>query len=397
MSGVAGKVVFLVQRIGPYHDARLRAWAGLRDGRVEAIEFRPGDDVYAWARVDRAAAYGRRETRSPAELTRELQGIDPAVVVCVGYADPEIHVAMRWALDRGIPLVTCSDSTYRDEPRRWWKESLKRRLVAAFSAGLVAGSRAREYLGRLGLRDEQVFAPWDVVDNAFFAQGGRAALAQTEECRQRLGLPRHFFLCVARFVPKKNLIRLLLAYAAYRKSAIEPAWSLVLSGAGPQEAMLRELTADLSMATEVFFPGFVQYPDLPACYALAGALVLPSTVDQWGLVVNEAMATGLPVLVSNRCGCAPELVHEGENGFTFDPDDTERLAALLARIASLDEVKRTAMGERSREIIGDFTPEAFGKNLEAAIEHACRLPQPAISWMTRAIVGCLARKPPMST
>ena len=82
---------------------------------------------------------------------------------------------------------------------------------------------------------------------------------------------------------------------------------------------------------DVLLPGFKQYPELPLYYGLAGAFVLPSLTEPWGLVVNEAMAAGLPVVVSDRCGCASDLVRPGENGFAFDPCDIEQLAALLGQ------------------------------------------------------------------
>ena len=94
-------------------------------------------------------------------------------------------------------------------------------------------------------------------------------------------------------------------------------------------------------------PGFKQYHDLPAYYGLAGAFVHTSTVEQWGLVVNEAMAAGLPVLVSRNCGCAADLVQDGVNGFAFDPLDGDRMAALLTKVAGLsaDEPRRHGRGK----------------------------------------------------
>src|SRR5271169_6276636 len=168
-------VAFLVQRVGPYHHARLRALAADRSLTVHAIEFRIADPVYAWDPVAESGGYGRLQAASAGELGRALDGIRPDVVVCVGYADPEIHRAAAWAMRRGIPLVTCSDSTVADEPRTPLKEAFKRFVVSAFDAALVAGSRAHEYLGSLGLSGEWRFTPWDVVDNAHFEIGADAA------------------------------------------------------------------------------------------------------------------------------------------------------------------------------------------------------------------------------
>jgi glycosyltransferase involved in cell wall biosynthesis len=383
-------IAFLVRRIGPYHHARLGAIAARGPARLTAIEFRPADAAYAWDAVPETAGYRRVRTRSREELCRVLDELRPEAVVCVGYSDPEIHQAAAWALSRKRRLVTCSDSTHDDEPRSWMKEAFKRRVIAAFDAALVAGSRAGLYIGMLGLDGDRRFQPWDVVDNAHFHHGADVARRDEAATRARLKLPSSYFLCVARFVPKKNLARLIEAYRHYAEPVGNDAWSLVLSGAGPMEAELRHQVALAGLASRVHFVGFLQYPDLPACYGLAEALVLPSASDQWGLVVNEAMAAGLPVLVSDRCGCAPDLVRQDENGFTFDPGDTGNLAGLLTRMAGMKPDCRAAMGGRSREIVAAFSPEAFADGLEAAVERALDEKRRAAPRLTRLLVGLLA-------
>jgi glycosyltransferase involved in cell wall biosynthesis len=390
-------VVFLVQRVGPYHHIRLCAWAASRPGAINVVEFRPADTVYAWASVKEKGGYQRRQSHSREELCLALNELQPQVVVCVGYADPEINQAAAWALQRGVPLVTCSDSTYDDEPRSWAKEAFKRRIVSVFDAALVAGLRAHDYLESLGLRSDRRFQPWDVVDNDYFELGAEPNRNDEPTSRARLKLPPRYFLCVARFIPKKNLPRLVEAYARYALHAGKDAWSLVLAGTGPLEAELRASVATAGLNAQVYFPGLLQYSDLPAYYGLAGAFILPSRSDQWGLVVNEAMAAGLPVLVSTHCGCAPDLVREGENGFTFDPENVEALAEKLTQMAGLDQGRRAAMGRRSREMIKAYSPEAFAQGLEAAI--ACALAQKRAnkSWCSHMLIKLLARRsPPIS-
>jgi glycosyltransferase involved in cell wall biosynthesis len=383
------RAAFLVQRIGPYHHARLSAWAGARSGPTRVIEFRAGDTVYAWTPVDEGAEYERVQTRAEGEIARALDEFDPQVVVCVGYSDPEISRAMSWALRRKVPLVVCSDSTYDDEPRTAAREIVKRRLAAAFDAALVAGERAQDYLVSLGFKPQHLFRFWDVVDNLHFERGAAHARRHAAIERARLRLPARYFLCVARFVPKKNLLRLLRAFARYVAGAGSEAWSLVLSGSGPEEAGLRAQVATAGLEAHVHFPGFLQYGDLPACYGLAEALVLPSETDQWGLVVNEAMAAGLPALVSSRCGCTPDLIREGKNGFVLDPRDEQAMAARLGQFAAMPESARVDMGRQSQEVIAPFSPAAFGAGLEGAI--ACALSRKRRTpWLTRLCTHSLA-------
>jgi glycosyltransferase involved in cell wall biosynthesis len=114
---------------------------------------------------------------------------------------------------------------------------------------------------------------------------------------------------------------------------------------------------------------------LPVYYGLAKALVHASTTEQWGLVVNEAIASGLPVIVSSRCGCMPELVNG--NGFTFDPFDEHELAEQLLRMASLSDDERKRLSDASYKLSANFAPEHFGKGLEQAARLALNRPRKA--------------------
>jgi glycosyltransferase involved in cell wall biosynthesis len=122
---------------------------------------------------------------------------------------------------------------------------------------------------------------------------------------------------------------------------------------------------------------------------LANAFVHPSTTEQWGLVVNEAIASGLPVIVSERCGCAPELVQG--NGFTFDPTDDHELASRLLEMASLSDCDLKQRGEASRKIAGRFGPELFGEGLEQAARVATQLTRKKSGITDRALLFAAAR------
>jgi glycosyltransferase involved in cell wall biosynthesis len=267
-----------------------------------------------------------------------------------------------------VPIVLMSDSAAHDFPRVWWKEAIKRRIIRSCEVGLVGGRPHKDYLAELGMPLNRIFVGYDVVDNDFFWQGANAARMNAASLRQSLGLPAQFFLASSRFIAKKNLVRLLEAFALYRRASVQgTAWKLVLLGDGELRKELEPLRDRLGLCEEVLMPGFKQYHELPTYYGLAGAFVHASTSEQWGLVVNEAMAAGLPVLVSRNCGCAADLVRDGVNGFGFDPLDVSALAELFARIAKQPECDLQAMGEASREIIARWGPAAFEKNLMMAV------------------------------
>ena len=149
---------------------------------------------------------------------------------------------------------------------------------------------------------------------------------------------------------------------------------------------LNSQLATLNLHSHVHLPGFKQYDELPVYYAFAKAFVHASTTEQWGLVVNEAVASGLPVIVSNRCGCVPELVNG--NGFTFDPFDEHELAERLLRLALLPDDERKSLGDASCKIAADFSSERFGEGLEQAAQLALGHPR-QVSLVSRTLVKLL--------
>jgi glycosyltransferase involved in cell wall biosynthesis len=388
-------IAVIFDRFGPYHCARLRAVAAR--GRAIGIEIVRKDTTNQWDVVE--APDGFRRVRlfpeldgnqpSVGELRRRLypclEREQPRAVAVPGWSTPYALLSLSWCLKTATPAVLMSESTVLDKRRPFLADSVKRRLLRLYSAALAGGSRPIQYLGRLGFPETAVFPGYDVVDNAHFDR-----FQPRDEAGPRA---RRSFLVSCRFVPVKNLPRLLEAYARYRQIAGGPAWELVIAGDGPEREKLSGLISALHLSGFVRLAGFVQYDGLPALYARAGAFILPSVSEPWGLVVNEAMAAGLPVLVSNRCGCAPDLVEEGRNGFTFDPYDTEQLAGLMLRLSTMSDADRAAMGQASRQIISRWTPETFATNLSKAIEVALAAPRPKATLLDKALLWALIHRP----
>jgi 1,2-diacylglycerol 3-alpha-glucosyltransferase len=398
----APPIAVCFHRLGPYHHARLRAANARRP--LVAVEFSSVDQTYAWAQVREPTDFDKvtlfddtdvdTRTRSAIRqrMAAALARLDPSVIVVPGWSHPAALAALEWSASRRRPAVLMSDSTAHDERRRWWREAVKRRVVAIGSAALAAGAPQSAYLHALGLRDDAVFSGYDAVDNAYFADRAARARDRAEAERARLGLPERFFLASSRFVAEKNLLRLLDAYALYRRGAGPGGWRLVLLGDGGLRTEVESRIGRADLASEVLLPGFRQYHELPAWYGLAGAFVHASTTEQWGLVVNEAMASGLPVLVSKRCGCAPDLIQAGLNGFTFDPCDVDQLAALMQRVAAMTDEQRQAMGRAGQRIIAAWGPERFADGLMQAVEAAIRRP-PQPAWFDQILLWALARRP----
>jgi glycosyltransferase involved in cell wall biosynthesis len=241
----------------------------------------------------------------------------------------------------------------------------------------------------LGMKADRIFPGYDAVDNGHFAAGAKS-IRSDPGARARFGLPDQYFLASNRFIPKKNLPGLLRGFAHYRKTTNRLPWDLVLLGDGPLRGEVEQLIHELHLTGAVHLPGFKQYCDLPAYYGLASAFVHASTTEQWGLVVNEAMAAGLPVIIADRCGCAPDLVQEGVNGFTFDPNDSSALAKFMLKISS-GEVDLAAFGTASQRIIASWGPDTFAANFWRSAETAITTPAVPSRLVDRALLWMLTR------
>jgi len=384
--------------IGPYHHARLNAAAS----RLSVTGFEWLAKAHdAWGKAGSDARYHKvslfpeaaHNNLGSSQLRRAfwsaLEQANPDVVAVNGWNDFGSLVAADCCVRRGIPMVVMSESARQDEPRTWWKEMIKRRVVGVYSAALVGGQRHVEYLVELGMPRDSIFTGYDVVDNAYFRRRAEEVRSQKSDVRKQYGLSENYFLASARFIEKKNLPTLIRAYAAYRQKSEasgNPPWDVVLLGDGPLREALNSQLSTLNLHAHVHLPGFKPYDELPVYYALAKAFVHASTTEQWGLVVNEAVASGLPVIVSERCGCVPELVRG--NGFTFDPIDERELPSRLLQIASLSDDERRSLGDASYRIAENFAPEHFGEGLEQAAKLALPHPRKA-SLLGRTLIKLL--------
>jgi 1,2-diacylglycerol 3-alpha-glucosyltransferase len=398
------RVAVIFHRLGPYHCARLEAAA--RQCDVTGIEIAAETQEYAWSPVEGAAGYSRI-TLFPSGDTRRmsakqvservedaLQSSNPDAVAIPGWSDNAAIGGLRWCTETGTPAILMSESTAHDDQRVRWREWIKQRIVEFYSTALVGGQRHADYLVQLGMPRDRIFTGYDVVDNEHFRRKAAEVRHQRSDIRRKYGLPENYFLALARFIKKKNLPTLISAYAGYRqlegdgdigqRRTENRPWDLVLVGDGPLKTDLCRLVSDLRLHAHVHLPGFKQYDELPVYYALAKAFVHASATEQWGLVVNEASASGLPVIVSNRCGCVPELVQD--NGFTFDPMNKHELASRLFAMASLSDNERDRLGHASRRIATHLGPNRFGEGLKGAGTMAIDLPRSKFRVFDRAIL-----------
>lgn len=293
-------------------------------------------------------------------LWKQLSNLQIDVIAIAGYSRLSLLAALLWSLWHQKPTILLSDSKEDDRTRYWYQETFKSWLLQNYQATLVAGTPQKEYFFKLGVSPESIFLGYDVVDNDYFHPNRIGNLPSPIE--------KPYFLAINRFLPKKNLLFLLNSYAQYRKQTKSNSWDLILCGDGVLRYAIEQKIKEFNLETSVHLTGFLQQRELLPYFANAQCFVHASIQEQWGLVVNEAMAAGLPVLVSNRCGCFQDLVIEGKNGFGFDPTNSQQLTQLMLKISS-HHCDYINMGKASLEHIQNFSLDYFANNLIQAVKY----------------------------
>jgi glycosyltransferase involved in cell wall biosynthesis len=350
----APTVALLWTQFGPYHVDRCEAVARALEGRAEIVgcEIASASTTYAWT-PSGDIGMARKVVLFPG-LTYQnvgrwrrlkamfavLSKID-VTFVGVSYAEPEI-VALTWLLRMaGKRVYMMSDSKFDDKPRRLESEFLKPFIFAPYHGAIVAGNRHEAYVRFLGYRKRPVVQGYDCVDlnrvrrlGVYPPAPGGPAFSERP------------FVVVARFVAKKNLLTLLDAYERYIALAGPKARRLVLVGGGDLEAQIVGRITGSVLTGYVERKGFLQADGVAAALSGALALVLPSIEEQWGLVVNEALAFSLPIIVSENVGARDALVSNLVNGYVVGASDADSLAQALFAMGE-DEARWLRMVKES--------------------------------------------------
>lgn len=284
------------------------------------------------------------------ETTRRVFASRADVVLLAGYDRPEYIAQLLIAKLKGRKVGVFCDSTLYDRPQTMAKRLVKTAFFGLCDGVFCYGERSAQFIESHGVRPGKIFIR--VQSTLPLAQLSRdEILARRTSVRAR---PPHFAY-VGRLSAEKSLPFLLDAFARYLSA--NPEARLTLVGAGPLKAELERRSAELGVAAEVTFAGSLSGPALADAILDATALVLPSRSEPWGLVVNEALALGVPVLVSHRCGCVPELVVDGKTGYAVRHGDVADFAEKMAQVA--DDVRGDdALAGRCLDHIAPFNSRA---------------------------------------
>lgn len=302
-----------------------------------------------------------------------LERDHPDAIVCGGYSYAASWQAAHWANCHHVALLLWIESTASDQRRgNPLVETMKKKFVNMCDGFVVPGKASADYLTKFKIGPERIFCAPNAVDNDVFAAGAALARKNMQAVRARLRLPDRYFLNVGRVVKAKGVFDLVEAYAKLGP-VIREEVGLVFVGHGTAKAELIERAAHVNPG-QVCFTEFVQKEQLGEYYALADALVFPTHSDTWGLVVNEAMAAGLPIIAGSVAGCVPDLVRDGWNGIVVPSRGVAELSKAMELIAR-DGVLRSQMAERSRERIREYSPEAWAAGMAAAFKAVHRRAQ----------------------
>jgi glycosyltransferase involved in cell wall biosynthesis len=336
--------------------------------RAWQVDLRHRAVVVEGRRVPGAARVLRHDYPLSLGIFRALHDARPEVVVASGWSTFASQATVAWCRRNRVPYALLVESNERDA-RPGWRRAVKNAVVPTVVGGaaeiLVVGTLAREAMLARGVDDERIAVVANTIDIDRFAREADALRPRRDELRAAAGIGADdvVVLSVARLAPEKGLDTLLRA-AAW---AADPRLVVALAGSGPERERLVALAAELDVRLAVL-------PDVPwerivERYVAADVFALLSRHEPWGVVVNEAAACGLPLVLSDRVGAAFDLLEDGRNGILVPTDDAAAAGGAIRLLAS-DPARRSAMGAASREIVAGWGYEPSIERLVRSVRRA---------------------------
>ncbi len=280
-------------------------------------------------------------------------------------------IAMPASFAAGVPVLMRGDTNLQAVSRGWRsriRQAVLPRLFRRVSAFLASGRYNAEFYRACGVPDEKIFLMPHAVDNDFFISHRITGAERLAEIRGRLGIASEsvVILFAGKFMPLKRTMDLLRAFESIARDCDA---TLVYVGDGEMRPQLEAYVRD-HRVPRVIFTGFRNQGELPELFSIGDMLVLPSDTDMWGLVVNEAMCYGMPVIASNRVGATGDAVIDGKTGYVFPCGDVEALASRMRTLATDHELRRR-MGHNARKWIDTWSFRENVAGLLAALKAVC--------------------------
>jgi len=376
------RIAILVGMPTPYRDPLFERLASSADYDFQVLYCRDHQPAQHW-RLDKPR-YPARFLRNvtPArwqgrlltdpinpDLARAFAAFRPDAIIIYGYNSVTVLLAILWAWRHRVPVLMRSDSNVLAEPGKPWltsalKKLFLRWLIRRVSAFLCVGALNVQYWQFYGAPPEKIFLACYAVDNAFFQSWSSRYRLSRQALRDENGWARRYLLLyVGRLVEPKRVD--ILIEALRRLSGRRSDIGLVIVGDGAERKRLQRLALGLP---NIHFAGFQDQSDLARYYAAADLFVLPSRLEPWGLVVNEAMASGLPVIATRKVGAAQDLIIEGRNGYLVAENDAEAMATTIDRACQSVEHLRV-MGEQAQQWVASWNFDATLEGFYQALSH----------------------------
>lgn len=298
----------------------------------------------------------------PRKTFRHLKEFQPDVIISIMLGMRTVLAALWCIWYRDTRLIVDLHLTERTEQNRGWLRKICRNwLLPRANAILVNGPSGIRYLRSFNVQDERVFHLTQVTDPSQF-------LKIPIVCSRQAA---HRIMIVGRLVELKGLIPFITVLARWATEHPGEAIDLCIVGAGPQRDKI--LSLEVPENVRVNIVGYVQYFDLPGYFADAEIVAFPTLADEWGLVVNEALASGLPVLGSIYSQAVVELIQEDVTGWCFKPDETESTYKAIDKALSAPAEKISRMRKNCRDLGGKITPALAVEEMLQAIRYSLRV------------------------
>ncbi len=251
---------------------------------------------------------------------------------------------------------------------------IRKVLVKMVNGFCSCGIENKKYLQFLGASSERIFNTSIAIENSFFSEN--ATRESRKKVREDLQLNGTVFFNIGQIIGRKGIDRLLKVWATLPDEVLKNSTLLIVGGGEDKEKVMK-LSKSLKLSNVVFVPP-KPWAELPSYYAAGDIFIFPTLEDAWGLVVNEAMACGKPILCSKYAGCCPELIKEGENGYSFDPLNKETARAAIINMCEKEKHEIERMGQGSKEIVSEFTNERMIDRFKKVIYY-CLEQKPSVS------------------
>lgn len=321
------KINFLWENFGPMHVDRCEAVA--KNGQeVIGLELYGRSDTYEW--IPENGSTFNKITLFPKGRPRGFSLVKALISFRLKYGKStwflchyewkEILLFAIFLRCLGDQVFTMNCSKFDDFPRKSFRESFKSLYFLPYHGAIGSGIRSKDYFRFHGISEKKIAVEYNTLSLERIRK-----LSKGIPAPNGLSFDQRHFTIVARLVPKKNLHMALEAYSIYKGKNLNPRL-LHICGSGPLENELKNLAISLGISDNVVFHGFIQTENIARILASTFALLLPSIEEQFGNVVIEAQAMGLPVLLSDVCGARDRLIRTGVNGFIFEPDNPQGLA-----------------------------------------------------------------------